>query len=125
MRGRPLLFIQTFPAVPTPLSTSPPVLKPGRLTRDTGVPLASLPLDPPLAASLLAACRRYNVADHLLLLCGLLSVPAVWAHAGGGGKRARDAAVQKFAAAEGDLVTYLNAHRAWAENGRSHKWWVV
>ncbi|KAI8469268.1 MAG: P-loop containing nucleoside triphosphate hydrolase protein [Monoraphidium minutum] len=94
-----------------------------KLTRDVGVPLAALPLEPPLAAALLAACRRYNVADHLLLLAGLLSVPSVWAHAGGGGgKRARDAGIAKFAAAEGDLVTYLNAHRAWAENGRSHKW---
>ncbi|KIZ07684.1 ATP-dependent RNA helicase DDX35 [Monoraphidium neglectum] len=93
-----------------------------KLSKDTGIPLASLPLDPPLAAALLAACRRHGCADHLLLLAGLLSVPSVWGHAGGGGLRARDAAVAKFAAAEGDMVTYLNAHRAWAENGRSQKW---
>jgi hypothetical protein len=89
-----------------------------------GLPLAGLPLEPQLGSSLLAACVRYNCADHLLLLAGLLSVPAVWAHAGGGARRSRGAAVEKFAVAEGDLVTFLNAHRAWAENGRSQKWWV-
>jgi hypothetical protein len=35
---------------------------------------------------------------------------------------ARDRGIAKFAVAEGDLVSYLNAHRAWAENGRSNKW---
>jgi len=88
------------------------------------VPLSSLPLDPPLATTLLAAARRYGCTDHALLLAGLLTVPAVWAHASGGEKKARDVQIAKFAVAEGDLVTYLNAHRAWAENGRSHKWWV-
>lgn len=95
-----------------------------RLTRTVGAPLASLPLDPQLGSCLLAAAGRFNCADHMLLLCGLLSVPAVWGHAGGGERRARDAAVAKFAVAEGDFVTFLNAHRGWAENGRSHKWWV-
>ncbi|GBF90487.1 pre-mRNA-splicing factor ATP-dependent RNA helicase-like [Raphidocelis subcapitata] len=94
-----------------------------KLTRAVGLPLASLPLEPPLGAALLAACARYGCADHALLLCGLLSVPSIWGHfGGGGGGRARDARAAPFAVAEGDFVTALNAHRAWAENGRSHKW---
>lgn len=87
------------------------------------MPLAVLPLEPPLGAALLAAAARFGCADHMLLLCGLASVPSIWAHAGGGGqRRARDAAVARFAVAEGDFVTMLNAHRAWAEAARSSKW---
>lgn len=39
-----------------------------------------------------------------------------------GGKKSLDACKAKFAAAEGDLVTYLNVHRAWLEHGKSHRW---
>jgi ATP-dependent RNA helicase DDX35 len=39
-----------------------------------------------------------------------------------GGRKALDAAKAKFAAAEGDPVTFLNVHRAWLEHGRSHRW---
>lgn len=52
-------------------------------------------------------------------------MPAVWAAPGVvGGRKALDAAKVKFAAAEGDLVTFLNVHRAWLEHGKSHRWWV-
>lgn len=107
------------PAKPASRPSRPP---PARLTRAVGLPLAALPLEPPLGAALLAACARFGCADHLVLLCGLLSVPSIWG--GGGGVKARDAAAARFAVAEGDFVTALNAHRAWAENGRSHKWWA-
>lgn len=56
---------------------------------------------------------------------GMLSVPSVWAAPGVvGGRKALDAAKAKFAAAEGDLVTFLNVHRAWLQHGKSHRWWV-
>lgn len=53
----------------------------------------------------------------------MLSVPAVYASpAAAGGKRALEEAKAKFAAAERDLVAFLNVHRAWLEHGKSHRW---
>jgi hypothetical protein len=57
-----------------------------RLTKEVGLPLAALPLDPQLSTCLLAAARRFDCTDHVLLLCGLLSVPSVWAHGQGAGE---------------------------------------
>jgi ATP-dependent RNA helicase DDX35 len=55
----------------------------------------------------------------------MLSVPAIWTAPGVvGGRKALDAAKAKFAAAEGDLITFLNVHRAWMEHGKSHRWYV-
>jgi ATP-dependent RNA helicase DDX35 len=88
--------------------------------------LAELPLDPQLGAALLAAATRFDCCQELLTIAGMLSVPAVWAAPGSvGGRKALDAAKAQFAAAEGDLVTFLNVHRAWLENGKSHRWWVA
>jgi hypothetical protein len=36
-----------------------------------------------VGAALLAAARRYSCSAELLTLAALLSVPTVWAHAGG------------------------------------------
>jgi len=88
-----------------------------------GLRLAELPLDPQLGGALLAASTRFSCCQELITLAGLLSVPAVWAAPGVvGGRKALEAAKAKFAAAEGDLITFLNVHRAWLEHGKSHKW---
>lgn len=85
--------------------------------------MAELPVEPQLGAALLAAATTYGCCQELLTLAGMLSVPAVWASpAAAGGRKALDDAKRKFAAAEGDLITFLNVHRAWLEHGRSHKW---
>uniref|UniRef100_A0A383W704 RNA helicase n=1 Tax=Tetradesmus obliquus TaxID=3088 RepID=A0A383W704_TETOB len=94
-----------------------------KLTPSTGTLLAELPLEPQLGAALLAAATRFGCCQELLTLAGMLSVPAVWASpAAVGGKRALEEAKAKFAAAEGDLVAFLNVHRAWLEHGKSHRW---
>lgn len=94
-----------------------------RLTQSVGIPLAELPLEPQLGAALLASATTFGCCQELLTLAGMLSVPAVWAAPGAvGGKRALEEAKAKFAAAEGDLVAFLNVHRAWLEHGKSHKW---
>lgn len=93
------------------------------MTKSIGLPLAELPLEPQLGAALLAAVTRFNCCQELLTIAGMLSVPTVWAAPGAvGGKKGLDAAKAKFAAAEGDLVSYLNVHRAWLEHGKSHRW---
>ncbi|PNW76512.1 hypothetical protein CHLRE_11g467654v5 [Chlamydomonas reinhardtii] len=91
-----------------------------RLTKDVGLALAALPLEPSLGAALLAA-RRLGCVEELLTVAALMSVPHVWAPAAGA-LRAADEAKAKFAAAEGDGVTMLNVHRAWRSSGRSSAW---
>lgn len=85
------------------------------------MPLAALPLDPAIGRSVLAAARDFGCSEEMLIIAGMLSVPSVWSHAAGE-KRALEGAKAKFAVAEGDLATYLNVHKAWVANGRSHKW---
>ncbi|KAG2432191.1 hypothetical protein HXX76_009111 [Chlamydomonas incerta] len=91
-----------------------------RLTKDVGLALAALPLEPSLGAALLAA-RGLGCVEELLTVAALMSVPHVWAPAAGA-LRAADEAKAKFAAAEGDGVTMLNVHRAWRSSGRSSAW---
>ncbi|KAF8058346.1 DEAH9 [Scenedesmus sp. PABB004] len=94
-----------------------------RLTPSLGIPLAELPLPPQLGAALLSATTEHGCCQELLTLAGMLSVPAVWASPGAvGGRRKLEEAKAKFAAAEGDLITFLNVHRAWLAHGKSHRW---
>jgi ATP-dependent RNA helicase DDX35 len=94
-----------------------------RLTPSTGTLLAELPLEPQLGAALLAATTTFGCCQELLTLAGMLSVPAIWGSpAAVGGTKALEEAKAKFAAAEGDLVAFLNVHRAWLEHGKSHRW---
>ncbi|KAG2447032.1 hypothetical protein HYH02_008184 [Chlamydomonas schloesseri] len=91
-----------------------------RLTKDVGLALAALPLDPSLGAALLAS-RQLGCVEELLTVVALMSVPHVWAPAAGS-LRAADEAKAKFAAVEGDGVTMLNVHQAWRSSGRSSAW---
>ncbi|KAG2488343.1 hypothetical protein HYH03_013033 [Edaphochlamys debaryana] len=91
-----------------------------RLTKDVGLALSALPLEPPLGAALLAS-RGLGCAEELLTIASLMSVQHVWAPAQGA-TRALDEAKARFAAAEGDAVTLLNVHRAWRASGRSAAW---
>ncbi|KXZ50497.1 hypothetical protein GPECTOR_16g672 [Gonium pectorale] len=94
-----------------------------RLTRDVGMALAALPLDPPVGAALLAS-RRLGCVEEMLTLAALMAGGGghtVWV-AAPGSSRALEAAQAKFAAAEGDAVTLLNVHRAWRAHGRSGAW---
>ncbi|GIL82479.1 hypothetical protein Vretifemale_11301 [Volvox reticuliferus] len=91
-----------------------------RLTRDVGLALAALPLEPGLGAALLAS-RDLGCCEEMLTLVALLSLQQVWAPAQGA-VRALEEAKAKFATAEGDGVTLLNVHRAWRGSGRSAAW---
>ncbi|KAK9844106.1 hypothetical protein WJX81_004664 [Elliptochloris bilobata] len=91
-----------------------------RLTRPLGLRISELPLDPRLGAALLAA-GRLGCAGDMATVAAMLCVQSVW-FAGGGERRALEAAKEKFAVAEGDLVTYLNVWKAWEASGRSGRW---
>lgn len=89
-----------------------------RLTSHIGVPLSLLPLPPMLGRALLESVKL-NCSAELAVICAMVSVPGLWAAAGG---RHKLEAQAKFAVAEGDMVTYLNIYKAWVDNDRAAKW---
>jgi hypothetical protein len=64
---------------------------------------------------------RQKTVTHISHICAVTSCSNC-ATGVVGGKKSLDACKAKFAAAEGDLITYLNVHRAWLEHGKSHRW---
>eukprot|EP00879_Flechtneria_rotunda_P019658 GHRR01020655.1.p1 GENE.GHRR01020655.1~~GHRR01020655.1.p1 ORF type:complete len:477 (+),score=160.70 GHRR01020655.1:145-1431(+) len=94
-----------------------------KLTGSIGICMAEIPLEPQLSAALLASATTFHCCQEMLTLAGMLSVPAIWVAPGAvSGKKALEEANAKFATAEGDLVAFLNVHRAWLEHGKSHRW---
>lgn len=91
-----------------------------KLTREVGLALAELPLEPQVGRILLASGPA-KCGEEAVTLCALLSVPHIWT-ASKGAHRAQDEARSKFAAAEGDHVSMLNIWRAWRERGKNPQW---
>jgi ATP-dependent RNA helicase DDX35 len=91
----------------------------GKLTHDIGLPVSDLPLDPPLGR-LLIASGSDGCGEEAASICAILSVPPLWLSRGS--RKMQDEAKAKFAAAEGDLVTYLNVLRGWRDHGRDLRW---
>ncbi|BDA45458.1 probable ATP-dependent RNA helicase DHX35 [Coccomyxa sp. Obi] len=91
-----------------------------RLSKPVGQQLAELPVDPRLGAALLAS-GRLGCSEEAATVVAMLSVHSVWAGARGE-RKALEAAKEKFAVGEGDLVTYLNVWKAWQESGRDRRW---
>ena len=92
----------------------------GKLSEDVGLPISELPLDPPLGRLLLASGPD-GCGEEAASIAAFLSVPPLWVSSRGSTK-AQEEARFKFAAAEGDLVTLLNAQRGWREYGRDPRW---
>lgn len=94
----------------------------GQLTNHIGSRLADLPIPPHLGRALIAGEQR-GVGRLVAAACAMLHVSrSVVVGTGDGGLRARDAARDKFAVAEGDLVTLLNIHRRYVSSQRSPQW---
>ena len=91
----------------------------GELTQ-LGRTMAALPLEPQLAKMLIASVD-YNCSNEILSIVALLSVPQVFMRPKEAGKAA-DVAKQRFAHAEGDHLTLLNAYHAYLAKGGDSRW---
>lgn len=91
----------------------------GELT-DLGRLMSQFPLDPQLSKMLISSVE-YRCSNEVLSIVALLSVPQVFMRPKEAGKAA-DAAKQKFAHAEGDHLTLLNAFHAYIGQGRNPNW---
>ncbi|XP_010686351.2 probable pre-mRNA-splicing factor ATP-dependent RNA helicase DEAH9 isoform X1 [Beta vulgaris subsp. vulgaris] len=91
-----------------------------KLTSPTGFQLAEIPLDPMLSKAILAS-SELGCSEEMLTIGAVLSVQSIWISVKGA-KKQLDEAKLRFAAAEGDHVTFLNVYKGFLQSGKSSKW---
>ncbi|VVB12580.1 unnamed protein product [Arabis nemorensis] len=91
-----------------------------KLTSPTGFQVAELPLDPMISKMILAS-SELGCSDEIITIAAVLSIQSVWVIARGVQKE-QDEAKLRFAAAEGDHVTFLNVYKGFIESKKSSQW---
>ncbi|WZZ24834.1 hypothetical protein YC2023_008235 [Brassica napus] len=91
-----------------------------KLTSPTGFQVAELPLDPMISKMILAS-NELCCSDEIITIAAVLSIQSVWVIARGVQKE-QDEAKLRFAAAEGDHVTFLNVYKGFLESKKSSQW---
>ncbi|CAD6240397.1 unnamed protein product [Miscanthus lutarioriparius] len=91
-----------------------------KLTVPTGFQVAEIPLDPMISKMILSA-NEFGCSDEILTIASFLSVQSVCVSVRGV-KKEFDEAKLRFAAAEGDHVTFLNIYKGFHQSGKSSQW---
>lgn len=91
-----------------------------KLTVPIGFQVAEIPLDPMISKMILSA-NDFGCSDEILTIAAFLSVQSVWVSVRGV-KKEFDEAKLRFAAAEGDHVTFLNIYKGFRQSGKSSQW---
>ncbi|XP_042502453.1 probable pre-mRNA-splicing factor ATP-dependent RNA helicase DEAH9 isoform X3 [Macadamia integrifolia] len=91
-----------------------------KLTSPTGFQVAEFPLDPMISKMILSA-NQLGCSEEIITIAAILSVQSIWVSIRGAHKEL-DEAKLRFAAAEGDLVTYLNVYKGFLQAGKSSQW---
>ncbi|KAH7682285.1 RNA helicase protein [Dioscorea alata] len=91
-----------------------------KLTSPTGFQVAEIPLDPMISKMILSA-NTYECTEEIITIAAVLSMQSIWVSARGVQKEF-DEAKLRFAAAEGDHVTYLNVYKGFIQSGKSSQW---
>lgn len=91
-----------------------------KLTSPTGFQVAEIPLDP-MVSKMILASNDYGCTEEIITIAAVLSIQSIWFSARGAQKES-DEAKLRFAAAEGDHVTFLNVYKGFIECGRSSNW---
>ncbi|WVZ72770.1 hypothetical protein U9M48_021179 [Paspalum notatum var. saurae] len=91
-----------------------------KLTVPVGFQVAEIPLDPMISKMILSA-NDFGCSDEILTIASFLSVQSVWVSVRGVRKEF-DEAKLRFAAAEGDHVTFLNIYKGFHQSGKSSQW---
>ncbi|KAK9706754.1 hypothetical protein RND81_07G149800 [Saponaria officinalis] len=91
-----------------------------KLTSPVGFQIAEIPLDPMISKAILEA-GRLGCSEEILTIAAVLSVQSIWISIKGAQKQL-DEAKLRFAAAEGDHVTFLNVYKGFLQSGKSSKW---
>ncbi|KAI7999434.1 putative pre-mRNA-splicing factor ATP-dependent RNA helicase DEAH9 [Camellia lanceoleosa] len=91
-----------------------------KLTSPTGFQIAEIPLDPMISKMILAS-NQLGCSEEIITVAAVLSIQSIWISARGQQKQL-DEAKLRFAAAEGDHVTFLNVYKGFLQSGKSSKW---
>ncbi|KAJ4828539.1 hypothetical protein Tsubulata_035963 [Turnera subulata] len=91
-----------------------------KLTSPVGFQVAEIPLDPMIAKMILSS-NQLGCLDEIITIAAILSIQSIWVSARGAQKEL-DEAKLRFAAAEGDHVTFLNVYKGFLQSGKSSQW---
>ncbi|XP_051124983.1 probable pre-mRNA-splicing factor ATP-dependent RNA helicase DEAH9 [Andrographis paniculata] len=91
-----------------------------KLTSPTGFQVAEIPLDPMISKMILAS-NDYGCTEEVITIAAVLSIQSIW-FSGWGAQKELDEAKLKYAAAEGDHITFLNVYKGFMESGKSSNW---
>ncbi|KAK7412419.1 hypothetical protein VNO78_03878 [Psophocarpus tetragonolobus] len=91
-----------------------------RLTSPTGFQVAEIPLDP-MVSKMIIASSQLGCSEEIITIAAVLSVQSIWI-SGRGIQKESDEAKLRFAAAEGDHITFLNVYKGFHQSGKSSQW---
>ncbi|KAK6932640.1 LOW QUALITY PROTEIN: Helicase-associated domain [Dillenia turbinata] len=91
-----------------------------KLTSPVGFQVAEIPLEPMISKMILSS-NQLGCSEEIITISAILSVQSIWVSVRGSQKDL-DEAKLRFAAAEGDHVTYLNVYKGFLQSGKSSQW---
>ncbi|KAH7544924.1 hypothetical protein FEM48_Zijuj01G0037500 [Ziziphus jujuba var. spinosa] len=91
-----------------------------KLTSPTGFQVAEIPLDPMISKMILSS-SHLGCTEEIITIAAVLSIQSIWT-SGWGAQKELDEAKLRFAAAEGDHVTFLNVYKGFLQSGKSSQW---
>ncbi|KAG6641343.1 probable pre-mRNA-splicing factor ATP-dependent RNA helicase DEAH9 isoform X1 [Carya illinoinensis] len=91
-----------------------------KLTSPAGFQVAEIPLEPMISKMILSS-NELGCSEEILTIAAVLSVQSIWVYERGV-HRELDEAKLRFAAAEGDHVTFLNVYKGFLQSGKSSQW---
>lgn len=91
-----------------------------KLTSPTGFQVAEIPLDP-MVSKMIIASSQLGCSEEIITIAAVLSVQTIWI-SGRGIQKESDEAKLRFAAAEGDHITFLNVYKGFHQSGKSSQW---
>ncbi|KAK9265614.1 hypothetical protein L1049_021498 [Liquidambar formosana] len=91
-----------------------------KLTSPAGFQVAEIPLDPMISKMILSS-NQLGCSEEIITIAAVLSIQSIWVSVRGAQKEL-DEAKLRFAAAEGDHVTYLNVYKGFLQSGKSSQW---
>ncbi|KAG5131093.1 hypothetical protein JHK84_037490 [Glycine max] len=100
-----------------------------KLTSPTGFQVAEIPLvnfsyhknHDPMVSKMIIASSQLGCSEEIITIAAVLSVQSIWI-SGRGIQKESDEAKLRFAAAEGDHVTFLNVYKGFHQSGKSSQW---
>ncbi|KAM4100842.1 hypothetical protein ACJW30_05G098700 [Castanea mollissima] len=91
-----------------------------KLTSPAGFQVAEIPLEPMISKMILSS-NELGCSEEILTIAAILSIQSIWV-SGRGVQKELDEAKLRFAAAEGDHVTFLNVYKGFLQSGKSSQW---